>query len=118
VFVLEVVLDEVEPEPPKSLLMAEPAALVAALAAAVVADCAREFVSRLAIEPRAPSTEFALLLFTRLFEPEISPLRKSAGVLEVVDLLVRPLMLETRLTRFVRLVVFEKSSFPSDLYCL
>jgi len=105
----ESVLDDLEP---KSFPIADVAAFVAADAA----DLARASVSRLAIEPRAPSTELELLSVTRLLEPEISPLKKSAGVVDVVDLEVSPFTFVTRLTMLVRLLVLERSSLPVDLY--
>jgi len=75
-------------------------------------------VSRLAIEPSALKTVFELELFTRLFEPEIRLERKDVEVLEVVDSEVKPLILVTRETMLLMLVVLERSSLPSALYWL
>lgn len=82
-------------------------------AAAPAAAVFKADVSRFEIEASDPSTLDELSEFTRFFEPEISPDTKFVLALSE-DL--RPLMLETRLTRFEILEAFVKSSFPSALY--
>jgi len=117
--VLEVVVDAVpEDFDPNSLPIAEEALEAAALAAAAVADLVMASASRLARDPSALSTDPVLLCVTRLLDPEMSPLMKSAGVVDAVDLLVNPFTLVTRLTMLVRFVVLVRSSLPVDLYWL
>jgi len=72
-----VVFVAVEEALPRRPLRADFAAEVAA---DVATDDAIEFVSRFAIEPRALSTEFELLVVTRLLEPVIRLERNEADV--------------------------------------
>lgn len=90
----------------------------AEVAAAVAADFAavleREDRSRFDNEDNVLSTFVWLLLFTRFFDPEMSPLRNDPVFLAAAS----PLILFARVMRFAILVGFVISSFPSALYCV
>ena len=100
---------------PRSLenrpLVAFFAAFVATVVAADVASEERSVLERLV---RALRTLVELLLFTRFFEPEMSPERK----LDVLEVFPMFLMLLARVMTFAMLFAFVMSSLPSALYCV